>query len=138
MERPSKFDFYIRFKALFNENGRFIDYILVEVSENFSIATKMNSERVLGLKLADLAYDVVNPILGLKGFHYHMLPNTKRKFEHYVKEVNRWYYVNLFSDKDDYLMMMYTDISKLKEESIDSYIAEFKNNELLANKKKAN
>ncbi len=138
MERPSKFDFYIRFKALFNENGRFIDYILVEVSENFSIATKMNSDRVLGLKLADLAYDVVNPILGLKDFHYHMLPNTKRKFEHYVKEVNRWYYVNLFSDKDDYLMMMYTDISKLKEESIDSYIAEFKNNGEMEYRKKAN
>jgi len=138
MERPSKYDFYIRFKALFNENGRFIDYILVEVSENFSSATKMKSERVLGLKLGDLAYDVVNPILGLKEFHYHMLPNTKRKFEHYAKEVNRWYYVNLFSDQDDYLMMMYTDITKLKEESIDNYSLEFKNGELPEYKKRAN
>ncbi len=117
MEYPSKNDFFIRFKALINERGRFIDYVLVEASDNFYFATGMNSDRVLGNKLSDMVIELENPILGLKDFHYHMLPKTRRKFEHYIEEENRWYLVTLYSDERDYLMMIYTDVTRLKEES---------------------
>lgn len=136
MEYPSKFDFYIRFKGLFNEKGRFIDYILVEVSENFSTASKIKSDYVLGMKLADMAIDIDSPILGLKEFHYHMLPNTRRKFEHYVQKDNRWYLVNLYSDERDYLMMIYTDITKVKEEAGRRYLAEASDEELFGRQRR--
>ena len=115
MEYPSKNDFFIRFKALINERGRFIDYVLVEVSDNFYFATGMNSDRVLGEKLSSMVIEMENPILGLKNFHYHMLPRTRRKFEYYIKEEDRWYLVTLYSDERDYLMMVYTDISRYTE-----------------------
>ena len=130
MEYPSKYDFFIRFKALFNEKGRFIDYILIEVSDNFSKATKITSDFILGMKLADMAIDIDSPVLGLKEFHYHMLPNTRRKFEHFVQKDNRWYLVNLYSDERDYLMMIYTDITKVKEEAGRRYLAEASEEEL--------
>jgi len=115
MEYPSKNDFFIRFKALINERGRFIDYVLVEVSDNFYFATGMNSDRVLGEKLSSMVIEMENPILGFKNFHYHMLPRTRRKFEHYIEEEDRWYLVTLYSDERDYLMMVYTDISRYTE-----------------------
>ena len=115
MEYPSKNDFFIRFKALINERGRFLDYVLVEVSDNFYFATGMNSDRVLGEKLSSMVIEMESPILGLKNFHYHMLPRTRRKFEHYIEEEDRWYLVSLYSDERDYLMMVYTDISRYKE-----------------------
>ena len=115
MEYPSKNDFFIRFKALINERGRFLDYVLVEVSDNFYFATGMNSDRVLGEKLSSMVIEMENPVMGLKNFHYHMLPRTRRKFEYYVEEEDRWYLVSLYSDERDYLMMVYTDISRYKE-----------------------
>lgn len=136
MEYPSKYDFFIRFKALFNEKGRFIDYILIEVSDNFSKATKITSDFILGMKLADMAIDIDSPLLGLKEFHYHMLPNTRRKFEHFVQKDNRWYLVNLYSDERDYLMMIYTDITKVKEEAGRRYLAEASDEELFGRQRR--
>ncbi|MDY0255886.1 hypothetical protein [Gudongella oleilytica] len=136
MEYPSKYDFFIRFKALFNEKGRFIDYILIEVSDNFSKATKITSDFILGMKLADMAIDIDSPVLGLKDFHYHMLPNTRRKFEHFVQKDNRWYLVNLYSDERDYLMMIYTDITKVKEEAGRRYLAEASDEELFGRQRR--
>lgn len=136
MEYPSKYDFFIRFKALFNEKGRFIDYILIEVSDNFSKATKITSDFILGMKLADMAIDIDSPVLGLKEFHYHMLPNTRRKFEHFVQKDNRWYLVNLYSDDRDYLMMIYTDITKVKEEAGRRYLAEASDEELFGRQRR--
>ena len=130
VEYPSKNDFYIRFKALFTENGRFLDYILIEVSDNFSQAARVSSEYILGMKLADMVMDIESPILGLKDFHYHMLPKSRRKFEHYVQRLNRWYLVNLYSDERDYLMLVYTDITKVKEEAGRRYLAEASEEEL--------
>lgn len=136
MEYPSKYDFFIRFKALFNEKGRFIDYILIEVSDNFSKATRITSDFILGMKLADMAIDIDSPVLGLKEFHYHMLPNTRRKFEHLVQKDNRWYLVNLYSDERDYLMMIYTDITKVKEEAGRRYLAEASDEELFGRQRR--
>lgn len=136
MEYPSKYDFFIRFKALFNEKGRFIDYILIEVSDNFSKATKITSDFILGMKLADMAIDIDSPVLGLKEFHYHMLPNTRRKFEHFVQKDNRWYLVNLYSDERDYLMIIYTDITKVKEEAGRRYLAEASDEELFGRQRR--
>ena len=116
MEYPSKNDFFIRFKALINERGRFLDYVLVEVSDNFYYATGMNSDRVLGEKLSSMVIEMENPVLGLKSFHYHMLPRNRRKFEYYVEEEDRWYLVNIYSDERDYLMMVYTDITRYYED----------------------
>ncbi len=136
MEYPSKNDFFIRFKALINERGRFIDYVLVEVSDNFYFATGMNSDRILGEKLGNMVIEMENPVLGLKDFHYQMLPKTRRKFEHYVEEENRWYLVTLYSDERDYLMMVYTDISRYKEESSRNTKHRFGNDEKDDSKRK--
>jgi len=136
MEYPSKNDFFIRFKALINERGRFLDYVLVEVSDNFYFATGMNSDRVLGEKLSSMVIEMENPVLGLKNFHYHMLPRTRRNFEHYIEEEDRWYLVTLYSDERDYLMMVYTDISKYKEEASGNRKRRFGNDEKDDNNRK--
>ncbi len=118
MEYPSKNDFFIKFKALFSEKERFMDYVLIEASRNFKTATGVSPDNLLGMKLTDIVLEIDNPILSLKDFHYHMLPKTRRKFDHYVKEDNRLYTVSIFSDERDYLLMVYTDISNIKNEEI--------------------
>lgn len=45
-----------------------------------------------------------------------MIPKTRRKFERYIKGLDRWYLISIFSDEKDYLILFYTDITKMKEE----------------------
>ncbi len=118
MEYPSKYDFFMKFKALFSENERFMDYVLIETSKNFKTATRVSPDKLLGMKLTDIVLEIDDSILDLKEFHYHMLPKTRRKFDHYVKEENRLYTVSIFSDENDYLLMVYTDITNIKNNTL--------------------
>lgn len=115
MEYPARHDFFLSFKALFNSRGEFIDYILINFSENFKIVdSNKRPEQLIGKRLSELFIENEDNILG--ELYYHMLPNTRRKFERYIEKLDRWYLINIFSDDKNYLILFYTDITKLKSE----------------------
>lgn len=116
MEQLSQYDFFLRFKAVFNNNGRFVDYILTNTSENFYKATNLNVEFILGKKISEIAADLERDILGIKDIFYNMIPKTIRRFEKRIDEFDRWYLINIFSDEKDYLVVFYSDISKIKNQ----------------------
>jgi len=107
----------------------FLDYILVSVSNNFFYSTRTKSDNIIGEKISKIVTENDN-IFGLKDFYNNMIPNTKIKFEIYVENLDRWYLVNLFSDENDYLLLIYNDITRMKEQ-IDNQsnnLIEYKNN----------
>lgn len=114
MEYPSKNDFFLRFKALFNEKGQFVDYILVNVSDNFKETVNIKPELLIGRRISEIILENENIIFEIKDFYYHMIPKTRRKFENHIKELDRWYLINIFSDDKDYLTLFYSDITKIK------------------------
>lgn len=116
MEQPSQYDFFLRFKAVFNNNGRFVDYILMNTSENFYKATNLNIEFILGKKISEIVADFEKDVLGIKDIFYNMIPKTIRRFEKRIDEFDRWYLINIFSDEKDYLIVFYSDISKIKNQ----------------------
>ncbi|MGE5678261.1 MAG: HD-GYP domain-containing protein [Pseudomonadota bacterium] len=115
MEYPSKNDFFLNFKALVDEADHFIDYILVNLSDNFQAVTGIKSERVLGRKISEIAMEYENGIFGIKEIYYNMIPKTRRKFEKHVEDIDRWYLISIFSDNRDFLMLFYNDITKIKK-----------------------
>ena len=117
MEYPSKNDLFLKFKALYNDKDKFIDYILIDSSENFHDVINHNSNPILGKRISDVVLENDNDILGLKNLYFHMIPKTRRKFEIYIEGLDIWYLVNLFSDEKDYLLIFYTDITRYKNGS---------------------
>lgn len=115
MEYPSKNDFFLKFKAIFNSQGMFLDYILVSVSNNFFYSTRTKSDNIIGEKISKIVTEN-NNLFGLKDFYNNMIPNTKIKFEIYIENLDRWYLVNLFSDENDYLLLIYNDITRMKDQ----------------------
>lgn len=115
MEYPSKYDFYLSFKPIFNNNGQFIDYLLVDTSSNFQSITGIKCEQVLGKKVSDIALEYENSIFGEKDIYYSMIPGTRRKFENYIQGLDKWYLINVFSDSKDGLILFYNDISRIKK-----------------------
>jgi diguanylate cyclase (GGDEF)-like protein len=103
------------FKGIFNSDGNFEDYILTKTSDNFQKIAGINICDILGEKISKIAAEETNSI-HLKEIQKHMVPNTQRKYERYLKNLDKTYLINTFSDDKDYLIIFYTDISKYKKE----------------------
>jgi len=115
VEHLSKNDFFLMFKGIFNSDGNFEDYILTKTSDNFQKIAGINICDILGEKISKIAAEETNSI-HLKEIQKHMVPNTQRKYERYLKNLDKTYLINTFSDDKDYLIIFYTDISKYKKE----------------------
>ncbi len=115
MEYPSKNDIFLKFKALYDEKDKFIDYILIDNSENFLNVINYKSNPFLGKKISEIVLDNENDILDLKHLYYHAIPNTRRKFERFIEALETWYLINIYSDEKDYLLIFYTDINRYKK-----------------------
>ncbi|HOR86613.1 MAG TPA: diguanylate cyclase [Bacillota bacterium] len=115
IEYPSKNDFFLSFKALVNEEGQFIDYILVNIGDSFQMVTNIKAEKVLGKKISEIAHEYENNLFGIKDIYYNMIPKARRKFEFYTGELDRWYLINIFSDNRDFLVLFYNDVTRIKK-----------------------
>ena len=119
MEQPSKNDFFMEFKPIFNEKKEFVEYILIGVSDNFKKITNLKPENILGQRLGRLIAENKNNGIIVEDLYYHMSPGTRRKFEKFISCLGRWYLVNIFSDEKNYLLLFYTDITKFKPQTED-------------------
>ena len=115
MEYPSKNDLFLKFKVLYDENHEFLDYILIDSSENYHNVINNKSNPMVGKKITEIVLEDSKDILGLKYLYYHMIPKTRRKFEFFNEKLERWYLVNIFSDEKDYLIIFYSDIDRYKD-----------------------
>lgn len=115
MEYSSQFDFFLGFKALIDDRGNFIDYILICVSCDLQRIINIKSEKILGKKLSEISLEHGGDILALRDIYYNAIPNTKRKFEKYSEELGKWYSINIFSDDNGYLLLFYNDITRNKK-----------------------
>lgn len=117
MEYPSINDFYIKLKAMYNKDGNFIDYMLIFISDNFYKATGINPNLILGKSFSDILVENGN-ILCLKDIYFNLIPNSKGKYEIFIKELERWYVINVFSDKsaneEDISIMFFNDITNIR------------------------
>lgn len=117
MEYPSKNDIFLKFKAIYDEKDRFVDYILIDSSEDFHKVINHRVNSIIGKRVSEIVTESRNNILNLKNIYCYMIPKTKRKFEVYNAESKRWYLINIFSDEKDYLFLFYTDITRYKSDS---------------------
>lgn len=115
MEYPSKNDIFLKFKALYDENDKFQDYVLVDASENFHNVIDHKVRSLIGKKVIEIVTGSLDDTLNLKTIYFHMLPLTRSKYEVYNEESERWYLISIFSDEKDYLFLFYSEITRYKK-----------------------
>ncbi len=120
MEHPSKNDFFMEFKPIFNEKKEFVEYILTGVSDNFKKVTNLKPENILGQKLCRLIAEKRDNGIIIEDLYYHMSPSTRRKFEKFINYLGRWYLISIFGDEKNYLLLFYIDITRFKSQTEDS------------------
>ncbi len=117
MEYPSKYDFYLKFKPIYNKEGNFIDYILNYVSDSFTEAVDINPELILGKRFSEIVIDI--DVFGFKEFYFNIIPKSKLKYELYIKDLERWYLISAFTDMSNYedeLIIYYINITDIKQQ----------------------
>jgi len=141
LEYPSKFDFYLKFKPIYNKEGKFIDYVLTYASDSFAEAVNISPKMILGKKFSEILVDM--DVLGFKEFYSNIIPKSKIKHEIYIEKLRRWYIINSFTDMSNYeneLIIYYVDITDIKNEqsifTIDNNIYYLKDREILLYKDK--
>jgi len=117
VEHSSKYDFYLKFKPIYNKDGKFIDYILTYASDSISDAVDINPESILGKNFSEIVVDM--DVFGFKEFYFNIIPKTKIKYELYIKKFERWYLINVFTDINNYeneMIIYYVDITYIKQD----------------------
>lgn len=117
VEYPSANDFYLKLKPIYNKDGKFIDYRIAYLSENFYKATKLSPNFVMGEKISEIVIKNDN-ILCLKDIYFNLIPNSKGKYELYIEELDKWYLINIFTDltdREESLIVIYNDITDTLE-----------------------
>lgn len=115
MENPTN-DFYLKFRTLYNNKGRFIDYELKYISDTFFKATDIDPKRLLGKKFSEIVVDYSDKLC-FKEIYINMIPMIKFKLEVFIDDLNRWYIVNIFNEKnnyDDQVVIYYVDVTNIK------------------------
>ncbi|NLA13804.1 MAG: diguanylate cyclase, partial [Tissierellia bacterium] len=116
MEYPSKYDFYLKFKPVYNKEGYFLGYVLIYVSDFFINDINIGADLTIGKKFSEIVVD--SDILGLKEFYFNIIPKSKMKLELYNEDLKRWYLINAFTDmsnRDEHLIIHYADITEIKQ-----------------------
>jgi len=108
-------DFYLKFKAIYNNDGNFTDYMMIYTSETFNVATNIIPEELIGMKISDIIVNY-DDNLSLRELYFNILPGKSGKHEVYIKNVGRWYLVNIFTDKnygEETMIMYYSDMTNI-------------------------
>lgn len=121
MEYPSVNDFYLKLKAIYNNEGNIIDYVLIYLSGNFEKATNMIAKSIIGERISNIVVNNVNK-LGFKELYFNMIPKTNSKFEMFIEEINRWYLISIFSDDEENMIIFYNDITEIKKGIVNKII----------------
>ena len=111
----TKNDFYLKFKPIYNNEGNFIDYELKYVSEDFYEATNINPEGILEKKFSDIAINN-SEMLNFKELYLNTVPTATFKYKTYVEELNRWYLINILTDKvgqDEFMVIFFVDVTEI-------------------------
>ncbi|MCF7866527.1 PAS domain-containing sensor histidine kinase [Candidatus Woesearchaeota archaeon] len=111
---------YARHKMIFDENGKSLDYVFLEVNEKFEEMTNLKSTNILnkGLKetLKGSEFDSENWIsrygfvVKKKGFEV---------FEDFSSFFNKWYKVSVFYSADDEFITLFDDVTDIKNKERD-------------------
>ena len=109
---------FARHKIICNEKGTPIDYIFLKVNNSFEEMTSLEVDEIIGKKVTDVL-EGVDYENWIKVFGEVALTKNNKSFEQYSKPLDRWYAVNVFSQKKGYFTTIFYDITEQKNKELE-------------------
>lgn len=108
-------------KMLFDERGKPVDYVFLEVNDAFERLTGLKREDVIGKRVTQVLPGVEKDPADWIGVYGKVaLTGESVRFENYSQHLNRWYLVSAYSPEKNYFVATFEDVTerKLAEEEI--------------------
>lgn len=102
-------------KALFDEMGRPVDYVFLEVNDAFERLTGLERENILGKTVTQVLPGIEKDPSDWIGVYGRVASTGEpAKFENYAEALRRWYLVSAYSPEKGYFVAMFEDITERK------------------------
>jgi PAS domain S-box-containing protein len=102
-------------KVLFDEKGKPVDYVFLEVNEAFERLTGLKRENVLGKAVTQVLPGIEKDPANWIGVYGKVaLTRKPTRFENYAEALNRWYMVSAYAPEKGYFVATFEDITERK------------------------
>ncbi len=103
-------------KLLTNDKGEPFDFVFLEVNKAFEKIIGIGRENIIGRKFSEIIPAVKGSMFDWTASYRTLAAAGKDiKFERFLKDVERWYSVSVYSVREDIFITIYDDITNLKE-----------------------
>ena len=112
---------YAYHKVIFDENNNPKDYIFLEVNNKFEEIIGLERKNIIGKKASEIFTNIEkNPLVWIKYYGKIAEKNKNKKFEKYLKRLDKWYEIEVYSADKGYFTTVFSDITerKKKEEKL--------------------
>jgi PAS domain S-box-containing protein len=103
-------------KVLFNDMGKPIDYVYLEVNDAFENMTGLKKENVIGKRVTEVIPGIEEDPVDWIGIYGRVARSGEpMKFENYSEALKKWYSVSAYSQGKGCFATVFEDITKRKE-----------------------
>lgn len=111
---------YAFLKIIYDKDLNPCDYVFKEVNSVFEKRTGLKREDIIGSRFfKSFCYVDENEFERLNYYAKKAVTEGKQEFELYYRVVNKWYRINLYSPRNDYIMMYFIGITNEKNQMIE-------------------
>jgi PAS domain S-box-containing protein len=102
-------------KAVFDEKGKPVDYVFLEVNDAFERLTGLKRKSILGKAVTQVLLGIENDPANWIGVYGKVaLTGAPVRFENYAETLNRWFTVSAYSPEKGYFVAIFEDITERK------------------------
>jgi PAS domain S-box-containing protein len=106
-------------EVLFDDQGRAIDYVFLEVNDAFEKLTGLKREDVIGRRVTEVIPGIENDLADWIGIYGRIaLTGEQLRFENYSEFLRRWYSISAFSPQKGYFAAVFEDITERKKAEV--------------------
>ena len=110
---PTAFSYH---KVIFDENNKPVDYVFLDVNKKFEEYTGLKKEEVINKKATEVLDNITESSFDWIKFYGELsLNEDSDSFIEYSKPLNRWYKLQVYSQKKGYFTTLFNDVTKKKE-----------------------
>ncbi|KKK45609.1 hypothetical protein LCGC14_0998090 [marine sediment metagenome] len=102
-------------KVIFDDNGKPIDYVFLEINPAFEKFTGLQKDLIIGKKVTEALPGIVDSDFDWIGYYGEVsLTGERKSFEQYFEPLDKWYSVEVYSSEKGYFTVIFTDITRIK------------------------
>ena len=108
-------DAFAYHKVLFDEKGKPVDYIFLEINGAFEKFTGLKGEKIIGRKVTEVFPGIEKDPADLIGTYGKVaITGVAKKFETFFGPLNKWYSISAYSPENGYFVATFENITDRK------------------------